>query len=76
MDANNQHPELRKGEIFLTNCIPDEMLEVHEIFASIGWKTKRLGEQSYDVDGKSIHACRPVFILKSELDEAGVTLDF
>jgi len=66
---NKNHPELRDGEVFLSNCTDNDM---------VGWKTKRSGNVSYDTSGKRIvdsSDLHPVFVKQSELDEAGVTLD-
>jgi hypothetical protein len=55
---NKNHPELRKGEMFLTNV--DE-----EGFRRIGWQTKRIGEIAYDSGGNILQGHFPVFIQKS-----------
>jgi len=56
------HPELREGEMFLTNCtIPD--------YVRIGWKTKRIGRQAYTIDGEKLKVLIPVFVQKEEYDE-------
>lgn len=65
------HPELRRGEIWLTN-IEDP---VPRSFLSIGWKTKRLGSIAYDICGKPVTGMRPVFVQQSELKEAGINPD-
>lgn len=58
---NDTHPELRPGEVFLCNVVP-RTLE----WRNIPYKTKRLGNQAYDVGGKAI-AFAPVFVQSREL---------
>lgn len=64
-----QHPEQQEGEVFFGNCIADR-----DDFDRISWKTKRMGNIAYERDGKILPRLHPVFVKKSELDEAGVTL--
>ena len=47
MNFNDKHPELKKGEMFITNS------EYYKYF-KIGWKSKRIGIQSYDIYGKKL----------------------
>ena len=68
--TNNDHPELREGEIFLNNVKPAD--EEYQGFAAIGWKTKRLGNIAYNVFGDILPHHRPVFVLRSEMEQADV----
>ena len=61
-DAMESHPELREGEIFLSN-VDDEH------YPRIKWKTKRRGIVAYDRDGNIIEkrkGLRPVFVQADE----------
>ena len=82
MGKNQNHPELREGEVFLTN-VPMEregedydpmiMKGVHlTLFRDIPWKTKRLGGIAYDVLGREVLYMLPVFVQKAELEAAGI----
>ncbi len=62
------HPEQRTGEIHLCNL---EMAGARVI----GWKTKRVGEVAYDVDGIPVPSKVPVFIDAQELIAAGQWTD-
>ena len=69
---NDKHPELRPGEIWITNALPGRFMDGREDIASMDWKTKRVGNQAYDSLGKPIDPTtgyRPVFIQKSEREE-------
>lgn len=44
---NANHPELRKGEVFITNADADS-------YRFVGWETKRAGEVSYDISGEPL----------------------
>ena len=59
---NETHPELKEGEMFLTNSMPDDYIR-------IGWKTKRKGIQAYTIDGEKIQLLAPVFVQKEEYEE-------
>ncbi|OGC59730.1 hypothetical protein A3A70_02065 [candidate division WWE3 bacterium RIFCSPLOWO2_01_FULL_42_11] len=63
MYSNAEHPELRVGEVWLTNAD-------HQEFATIGFRTKRLGCTAYDVDGNPIRGgdIQPVFVSRQEQD--------
>lgn len=65
------HPELREGEIFLTNVGFD--FDTEE-WRNIGWRTKRMGICAYDVDGKVLEHTRPVFVQRKEMEKAGINL--
>lgn len=64
--VNKNHPELREGEVFLTNALS---------LSGIGWKTKRSGYVAYDIYGKPIHGMFPVFVQRKELEKAGINPD-
>lgn len=59
MSANDNHPELLEGEMFVTNTANPEMTGVY-------WNTKRLGKVAYDIKGVMVQGLYPVFRLKSE----------
>ena len=71
MHQEFKHPELREGEVFLTNG------SISEFYPHIGWTTKRIGVTAYDSDKQPIHShdFRPVFVQRSELEKAGITID-
>lgn len=58
------HPELREGEIFLTNA--DE-----EDFNKCGYITKRKGEKAFDMKGNLMEIANyfPIFVNKEEYKE-------
>jgi hypothetical protein len=64
-DFNRNHPELRKGEVFISNVRDD-------VYHRIPWNSKRRGMQAYDIHGKRLISGRPVFAQESELRAAGV----
>ena len=57
---NETHPELRDGEIFVTNTANPEM-------TNIGWKTKRIGNTAYSINGLIVSGLRPVFRKEDEV---------
>lgn len=65
------HPEIRSGEVFLTNADED-------LFRQLGWMSKRRGHIAFDVKGNPISDSWPdsfpVFVKKKELEKAGVFL--
>jgi hypothetical protein len=68
---NTSHPELREGEVWITNA--DE-----EGYSSVGWKTKRKGQVAYGRDGKPVMTYEsffPVFAQRKELEDAGITIE-
>lgn len=67
-DNGNNHPELREGEVFLTNTSSEQ-------FGQIGYKTKRLGDVAYDIYGKYVDNLQPVFVQRSELEECGIVIE-
>lgn len=58
---NKNHPEIRPGEMWLTNMMD---LEYH----MISYKTKRIGRVAYAKSGYVIQGVFPVFVQKSEYD--------
>ena len=67
---NANHPELRSGEIFLTNA--DQ-----EGWSTIGWKSKRKGQIAYDRSGNRLFSTQPffpVFVEEKELADAGIVI--
>lgn len=67
-DMWKNHPEMGEHEILLTNT-PDG--NGHWI----GWKTKRLGDVAYDIDGNVVDGLRPVFVERQEIKAAGENPD-
>ncbi len=65
---NKKHPEIGKGEVFLTNS------EARH-YNDIGWSTKRVGRTAYDVNGKIVKGLYPVFVQRSELEKNGINPD-
>lgn len=67
---NNSHPELEKGEVYLTNVTAKD-------FHRIGHRTKRMGRVAYDRKGypiKEIEGLYPVFVQRSELEGKGIDI--
>lgn len=65
MENGKKHPELKKGEVFLSNGK----------YSELKWKTKRQGVVAFDAYGNSIRGIQPVFVQKAELEAAGVQID-
>lgn len=62
---NNTHPELQKGEVFLTNAREWE-------WDSIPFQSKRRGETAYQTDGTLVSSDEeafPVFVAQDEYAE-------
>lgn len=59
---NENHPELLKGEIFLTNISIGD-------YHIVGIKTKRCGVLAYSKEGDVINGLVPVFVMKKEYDK-------
>lgn len=88
-DFNKNHPELRKGEVFIVNICSKGSSRVPQLGAEfgwlgdnrsdwecIGWKTKRMGNVAYDIYGSPLSgATRPVFAKRTELKKAGLNPD-
>ena len=62
MGKEKKHPELKEGEVHLTNCSPGE-------FEDLYWTTKRKGRNAYTNDGTIMHSLVPVFVQKSEIEK-------
>ena len=64
-NVNNNHPELKPGEMFLTNSSNKD-------YIAIGYATKRKGMVAYSIAGKDVSdpGFFPVFISKSEYARA------
>ncbi len=84
MSENVNHPELREGEVFLTNLVGPMPASMH-LYLTTGrliyvdcskWKTVRRGEIAYNWKGRplSVHVY-PVFITRKELEESSVDAD-
>ena len=61
---NDHHPELRDGEIFLSNMLLEDL-------PGIWWKTKRMGSIAYTINGERldpINKLYPVFAKASEIE--------
>ena len=85
---NKAHPELREGEIFLTNASDFRRgaviissfgqrahVDHRSDWESIGWRTKRRGVIAYDVYDKPINGMFPVFVQREELVKGGINPD-
>lgn len=64
-----KHPELRKGEVWLSNFYEGEELEEGDDlseFCDIAWKTKRRGCRAYDINGQRLYCkkskCNSAFL--------------
>lgn len=77
------HPEIREGEIFLTNEKPSltERRPLLYDFSSTvwgrNWKSRRIGTRAYDRQGNEItrEGYRPVFVQRTELEAEGINPD-
>lgn len=63
---NTTHPEIRDGEMFLTNCFGVSS----DSYREIEWRTKRKGKVAYTIRGKPIENVYPVFIQIKEYDDS------
>lgn len=77
-----QHPELQKGEMFLTNVdlnvryvltdagfyLVEEIPDCRECYNCIDYESKRLGDIAYDIHDKKVKSLRPVFVSKKEYE--------
>ena len=63
---NKTHPELRDGEIFLTNVYSYGGAGGAN---NIGWVTTRFGKCAYTIFGERAAGCIPVFVQKSEWEK-------
>jgi hypothetical protein len=66
----DHHPELLEGEVFFTNT--DQALANFELSK---WKSARKGTVAYNIEGNIVPDSVPVFIQRSELEEAGIDPD-
>ncbi|MFH0845944.1 MAG: hypothetical protein V1851_00905 [Patescibacteria group bacterium] len=68
MNFNDEHPELKEGEVFLTN---GTVRDFHRIKCG----SKRLGEKAYNTNGEMVNhlGLRPIF--KKENDKHNFGLD-
>ena len=74
-NVSKAHPELREGEVFLTNIVVEDVLDGEGNWEEIEHKTKRQGQQAYDIWGLPLPArFKPVFVQQSELVEKGIRL--
>lgn len=62
LDFNECHPEIKKGEMFLSNTTLED-------YHCIRWMSKRKGITAYTINGKVIKGMFPVFVQKQEYDE-------
>lgn len=62
------HPEMRDGEVWAFNG-------TDEHFRKSVWRTKRLGQQAYDIWGRRIQFLQPVFVQRHEVEAAGMDPD-
>jgi hypothetical protein len=65
---NYHHPELKPGEMFLTNIFTEGGSLLYDLkMQDIRYQTARVGHKSFDKDGQFISLnCRPVFVKKWE----------
>ena len=75
MISKKGHPELRRGEVFLTNInwpVPreDDPNDPTTDFGEIGYNTKRLGEIAYSSNDIPLPGLRPVFVSRAEFKKA------
>ena len=67
---NHKHPELREGEIWLSNVLKEyNSSRRTKCYDDFTYKSKRLGKQAYDIHGNLIEEASPVFISKAEHQE-------
>lgn len=80
---NINHPELKEGEVWITN-IPIEPGPLEPDFplmsrkktrlSDIGWSTKRVGAIAYTTDNKIHGGHIPVFVQRTELEKAKIDM--
>ena len=66
---NTTHPELRNGEMFITNCINIDDFFDNDNYHSIQYKSKRRGEIAYTIHGEPMENAYPVFIQIKEYED-------
>lgn len=85
--GSKTYPGIKTGEVYICDISTKYCWELNQKtetfwenlnknateknFAEIGWKTKRLGGNSYSNDGKIIEGKRPIFAKEEELLRAG-----
>lgn len=73
MSFNDTHPELKEGEVFVTNSFLSEegvcSQPGDDSHFSLQLNTKRVGHTAYDINGKRIQGAVPVFAKKDEYEE-------
>ncbi|MBP6929749.1 MAG: hypothetical protein KBB77_02325 [Candidatus Moranbacteria bacterium] len=57
--AGGEHPEMKSGEIFLSNGNDAG-------FAQLSYQSKRKGEKAYDQQGRHLPGLIPIFVNKAE----------
>ncbi|USN95096.1 MAG: hypothetical protein H6791_01570 [Candidatus Nomurabacteria bacterium] len=72
---NKNHPERLDDEVFITNATDKFDFEEHRSsYDAVGWKTKRRGDVSYDIDGKPLGqrwpGSFPVFAKIAEIEKS------
>lgn len=66
------HPEQQEDEVFISNSHDEGPVDDtgRTDYECIGWKTKRRGVVAYDVNGKVLPEMFPVFVKRSEIEQA------
>ena len=75
---NLPHPEQSDDEVYLCNHFWRREWESGKQAPLPGWKTVRLGDVAYDIYGaplSPINRGQPVFVKRSELEEAGFAIE-
>lgn len=62
-DFNDSHPELREGEMLLSNI---SNYEEERVYSQSQCTTKRLGKTAYDIHGKIVRGFKPWFVQREE----------
>lgn len=64
-----KHPETKKGEVFFSNSDSNS-------YGLLGYKTKRIGQQAYDGEGRELQSYNwyPVFVQEEEILKSPKTL--
>jgi hypothetical protein len=58
------HPEMRDGEVLAFNGTDKH-------FRTFKWRTKRLGQQAYDIWGRRVQFLQPIFVQRTEIEALG-----
>jgi hypothetical protein len=61
------HPELREGEMLLTNVDFDpndieSRRQYYKFFQNLKFSSKRMGSQAYSSNGEILHYNKPIFV--------------